>query len=64
MELRIITGHKTLQILARYTYLIAEDLVDRLKWLIMQRRPLEKIPSVFFDRNHYFHIFRLSNNCK
>ncbi|MHB8422347.1 MAG: tyrosine-type recombinase/integrase [Leptospirales bacterium] len=31
MEVRTITGHKTLQMLARYTHLRAEDLVGRLK---------------------------------
>ncbi len=31
MEVRTITGHKTLQMLARYTHLRAEDLVERLK---------------------------------
>ena len=31
MEVRIITGHKTLQMLARYTHLRAEDLVERLQ---------------------------------
>jgi integrase len=29
MEVRTITGHKTLQMLARYTHLRAEDLVER-----------------------------------
>ena len=31
MEVKTITGHKTLQMLARYTHLRAEDLVERLK---------------------------------
>jgi integrase len=31
MEVRTITGHKTLQMLARYTHLRAEDLVERLQ---------------------------------
>ncbi|MHB1285889.1 MAG: tyrosine-type recombinase/integrase [Leptospirales bacterium] len=31
MEVRTITGHKTLQMLARYTHLRAEDLVERMK---------------------------------
>ena len=31
MELRTIKGHKTLQMLARYTHLRAEDLVERMK---------------------------------
>ena len=31
MEVRTITGHKTLQMLARYTLLRAEDLVERMK---------------------------------
>ena len=31
MEVRTITGHKTLQILARYMHLRAEDLVKRMK---------------------------------
>ena len=31
MEVRTITGHKTLQMLARYTHLRAEDLVEKLK---------------------------------
>ena len=31
MEVRTITGHKTLQMLARYTHLRAEDLVERLR---------------------------------
>ena len=31
MEVRTITGHKTLQMLARYTHLQAEDLVERMK---------------------------------
>ena len=30
MEVRTITGHKTLQMLARYTHLRAEDLVERM----------------------------------
>ncbi len=30
MEVAAITGHKTLQILKRYTHLKAEDLVNRL----------------------------------
>nr|WP_081495335.1 tyrosine-type recombinase/integrase [Leptospirillum ferrooxidans] len=29
MEVRTITGHKTLQMLARYTHLREEDLVER-----------------------------------
>ena len=31
MEVRTITGHKTLQILARYTHLRADDLVERME---------------------------------
>ena len=31
MEVKTITGHKTLQMLARYTHLRAEDLVERMK---------------------------------
>ena len=31
MEVRTITGHKTLQMLARYTHLRAEDLVEKMK---------------------------------
>ncbi len=31
MEVSTITGHKTLQILKRYTHLRAEDLAERLK---------------------------------
>ena len=31
MEVRTITGHKTLQMLARYTHLKAEDLIERMK---------------------------------
>ena len=31
MEVRTITGHKTLQMLARYTHLKAEDLAERMK---------------------------------
>jgi len=31
MEVRTITGHKTLQMLARYTHLREEDLVERMK---------------------------------
>ncbi|EAY56645.1 MAG: probable phage integrase [Leptospirillum rubarum] len=31
MEVRTITGHKTLQMLARYTHLRAEDFVERMK---------------------------------
>lgn len=31
MEVRTITGHKTLQMLARYTHLRLEDLLERLK---------------------------------
>ena len=31
MEVRTITGHKTLQMLARYTHLRAEDLAKRMK---------------------------------
>ena len=31
MEVRTITGHKTLQMLARYTHLRAENLVERMK---------------------------------
>ena len=31
MEVRTITGHKTLQMLARYTHLRAEDLVERMR---------------------------------
>ena len=31
MEIRTITEHKTLQMLARYTHLRAEDLVERMK---------------------------------
>ncbi len=30
MEVRTITGHKTFQILARYTHFRAEDLVERM----------------------------------
>jgi len=30
MEVRTITGHKTLQMLARYTHLRAEDLVEKM----------------------------------
>jgi integrase len=31
MEVKTITGHKTLQMLARHTYLRAEDLVEKVK---------------------------------
>ena len=31
MEVRTLTGHKTLQMLARYTHLRAEVLVERMK---------------------------------
>jgi hypothetical protein len=31
MEVRTIMGHKTLQMLARYTHLRAEDLVEMMK---------------------------------
>jgi len=31
MEVRTITGHKTLQMLKRYTHLKAEDLAERMK---------------------------------
>ncbi len=34
MEVRTITGHKTLQMLAQYTHLRVEDLVERMKCLV------------------------------
>jgi uncharacterized protein YodC (DUF2158 family) len=34
-----IVGHKTLQILKRYTHMRAEDLVGRLWWFVQYRQP-------------------------